>query len=90
MCPRPTKCYIGISSTGDLELVVSQETLAPAGKRLLRGDNFPSAVYDFYEHQTRETALLAIKAMETFLAGDPVTAHSLEFGTKAPKVPRQK
>lgn len=92
MSPRAKFCYIGVSSKGELQLVVSEETLHPVGHRLTQGDDFPKDVYDFYcKPTTHDSAVAAIIAMEGFLNGDIKTNSAVEFGQKAPRVrkPRQ-
>lgn len=72
--------YIGFNENGDPQLVISQEKLAPCGPRLKRGNDFPGAVYEFYESFNASTAREGIRALEAFLDGKEYVGEKLEFG----------
>lgn len=71
--------YVGIDPQGKPHLVISQEKLSPVGARLKRGNDFPAAVYEFYQHD-HHILTNAIKSMEAFLKGEEFVGEKLEFG----------
>jgi hypothetical protein len=89
--PRPSHAYLGILQDGTLGLFVSEYPLRVAGTRLLQGDNWSPAIPDFYNNPvTQDSCVAAIKGMEAYLRGEEVTATSMEFGQRAPKIPRKR
>jgi hypothetical protein len=90
---RPTHCYLGLDKEGRLEIVVSEAALNPLGTRLLKGDAFPAAVYDFYEGDRTcpQSAQNALRSASAYLRGEEVGAGGvgLVFGQKPPKKQRK-
>ncbi len=82
---RPTHCYLGISQDGKLEIVVSDYPLSPWGARLLRGDTFPSVIYDFYQDRP-ELAADALQAAGAYLRGEEAgsSGGQLSIGDTSP------
>lgn len=77
---KPSKnVYLGIGPDGKMQLVYSDDKLSPVGPRLLRNNDFPKAVYDFYQ-QDNSASKSAIMAMEGFFRGEEVVGEKLEFG----------
>lgn len=89
--PLPKFSYIGVLQDGTLGLFVSEFPLHVAGNRLLQGGTFPASVTNFYNNPvTQDSCVAAIKGMEAYLRGEEVTNSALEFGQRAPKIPRKK
>jgi hypothetical protein len=92
---RPTHCYLGPSKDGKLEIYVSESVLNPLGPRLLHGDKFPDAVYEFYQDSRicPQYAANALKSAEAYLRGEEVGSGGggLVFGqSSTPKRTRKK